>query len=122
MADGELRTTAAAIALLRTRGAQTVEVIAVTFPAGVTAAKQTSKLLPPCRPLAPSSVKVVFGYTRHCRHHRGNSNDKRPDWVEMEALTAVAVAGPNLRYLLENSRSGGSASSSYRCTGLSASR
>jgi cyclic pyranopterin phosphate synthase len=60
--------------------------------AGIMAAKQTSALIPLCHPLALSYVEVALTPTRdgYAIESRVRTTDRTG--VEMEALTAVAVA------------------------------
>ena len=61
--------------------------------AGIMAAKQTSALIPLCHPLPLSHVDVELTPTaRRLRHRERASRTTAQTGVEMEALTAVAVA------------------------------
>lgn len=78
-------------------------VIATAELAGVMAAKRTAELIPLCHPLPLSAVRVEItpdasgpGF-----HIRAEARTRGPTGVEMEALTAVAVAGLTLFDMLK---------------------
>ena len=60
--------------------------------AGIMAAKQTSALIPLCHPLALSSVQVELRPTKRGYDIEARVRTSAKTGVEMEALTAVAVA------------------------------
>jgi cyclic pyranopterin phosphate synthase len=70
------------------------EVMAVAQIAGIMAAKRTSDLIPMCHPLAIASVKVQVDPSTDGSGLEVTARVKTtgPTGVEMEALTAVAVA------------------------------
>lgn len=73
------------------------EAIAVARIAGIQAAKETSRLIPLCHPLALSSVEVHFAPEGDDRIAiRSEVRCTGPTGVEMEALTAVSVAALTL--------------------------
>ena len=93
VAAGLLRTTADVVALLSAGGLPKGDALATARVAGILAAKRTSDLIPLCHQLALTGVDVDFemgdaeiGITATVR-----STDRTG--VEMEALTAVSVAG-----------------------------
>lgn len=73
------------------------DVLAVAQVAGIMAAKRTADLVPMCHPLTLSSVNLDFEC--RCNGNRGQVDIEATvktvaqTGVEMEALTAVAVAG-----------------------------
>ncbi len=71
------------------------DVIQVARIAGIMAAKQTSSLIPMCHPLALTSVKVDLWPEREGSRVRIEAEVRivGRTGVEMEALTAVSVAG-----------------------------
>lgn len=71
------------------------DVIATARLAGIMAAKRTSDLIPLCHPLALSSVTVEISADRELPGLRIEAAVRIADrtGVEMEALTAVTVAG-----------------------------
>ena len=60
--------------------------------AGIMAAKQTAALIPLCHPLPIASVQVDLRPTRRGYDIEARVRTTAPTGVEMEALTAVAVA------------------------------
>jgi len=92
-ASGKLRTTPGVVALLRGDGMPKGDALGVARVAGIMGAKRTPDLIPLCHPIAVHSVEVdldvvddgvTIGATVRTADRTG---------VEMEALTAVAVAG-----------------------------
>lgn len=71
------------------------DVLAVAQLAGIMAAKRTSDLIPLCHPLALASVKVdlTCDPSRHAVDIAATVKLSGRTGVEMEALTAVTVAG-----------------------------
>jgi cyclic pyranopterin phosphate synthase len=61
--------------------------------AGIMAAKKTSDIIPLCHPLALSHCDVQLVPTRGGYHIEARVRTTGATGVEMEALTAVAVAG-----------------------------
>jgi cyclic pyranopterin phosphate synthase len=60
--------------------------------AGIQAAKRTSELIPMCHPLALTHVDVETAIVRGGVRVRSSASTTGPTGVEMEALTAAAVA------------------------------
>ncbi len=71
------------------------DVFGVARVAGIMAAKRTAEIIPLCHPLGLSSVEIAFepDLTGSCVHIRATVRTTGRTGVEMEALTAVAVAG-----------------------------
>jgi cyclic pyranopterin phosphate synthase len=93
IAAGTLHTRADVVELIATGGLPKGDALATARVAGILAAKRTSELIPLCHQLALTGVDVDFeigaaevGITATVR-----STDRTG--VEMEALTAVSVAG-----------------------------
>jgi len=91
-ARGEIQMSAEALRLIRSGAVAKGDPLQTARLAGVMAAKQTAALIPLCHPLQLSHVDVDLVPTR-----RGYRIDSRvrttgQTGVEMEALTAVAVA------------------------------
>ncbi|MFI6211140.1 bifunctional molybdenum cofactor biosynthesis protein MoaC/MoaB [Nocardia brasiliensis] len=101
LAAGELRTTAEVIALVRADDLPKADVLSTARIAGIAGAKKTSELIPLCHQLALSSVKVEFGFTDTAITIEATAKTKGPTGVEMEALTAVAVAGLTLHDMVK---------------------
>jgi cyclic pyranopterin phosphate synthase len=84
----------ATLALIRDKKAAKGDVLAVAQLAGIMAAKKTADLIPLCHPLALSSVEVglTLDEKRHAVDIEATCRLKGRTGVEMEALTAAAVA------------------------------
>lgn len=85
---------AATVKLIRTRTAKKGDVLAVAQLAGIMAAKKTADLIPLCHPLALSAVdlKLSIDAKRRAVDIEATCRLKGRTGVEMEALTAAAVA------------------------------
>ncbi|MGK8466578.1 bifunctional molybdenum cofactor biosynthesis protein MoaC/MoaB [Nocardia cyriacigeorgica] len=101
VATGELRTTAEVVALVRADDMPKADVLSTARIAGIAGAKKTSELIPLCHQLALSSVRVAFGFTEDSITIEATAKTKGPTGVEMEALTAVAVAGLTLHDMVK---------------------
>ncbi|WP_405166175.1 bifunctional molybdenum cofactor biosynthesis protein MoaC/MoaB [Nocardia sp. NBC_01499] len=101
VAAGELLTTAEVVALVRADDMPKADVLSTARIAGIGGAKKTSELIPLCHQLALSSVKVEFGFTDTTITIEATAKTKGPTGVEMEALTAVAVAGLTLHDMVK---------------------
>ena len=94
VAEGLVRMNPETLALATSGTAKKGDVRAAAELAGVMAAKKTSDLIPLCHPLALSSVKVAVEPAADGSGLAVTARVKTtgPTGVEMEALTAVAVA------------------------------
>ncbi|MCZ4518715.1 bifunctional molybdenum cofactor biosynthesis protein MoaC/MoaB [Rhodococcus ruber] len=101
VAAGEFVTTAEVIALVRADDMPKADVLATARIAGISAAKRTSELIPLCHQLALSSVKISFGFTDSSITVEATARTTGRTGVEMEALTAVAVAGLTLHDMVK---------------------
>ncbi len=101
VAAGELRTTPEVIRLVRADDMPKADVLSTARIAGINGAKKTSELIPLCHQLALSSVNVSFGFTEDSITIEATAKTKGPTGVEMEALTAVAVAGLTLHDMVK---------------------
>ncbi|QSE88742.1 bifunctional molybdenum cofactor biosynthesis protein MoaC/MoaB [Rhodococcus pseudokoreensis] len=101
VAAGQLITTPAVIELVRADDLPKADVLATARIAGISGAKKTSELIPLCHQLALSSVKLEFGFTENAITIEATAKTKGPTGVEMEALTAVAVAGLTLHDMVK---------------------
>lgn len=101
VAAGELRTTSEVVALVRADDLPKADVLSTARIAGISGAKKTSELIPLCHQLALSSVRVEFGFTDTAITIEATAKTKGPTGVEMEALTAVAVAGLTLHDMVK---------------------
>ncbi|MFQ6395810.1 bifunctional molybdenum cofactor biosynthesis protein MoaC/MoaB [Nocardia sp. KC 131] len=101
VAAGELQTTAEVVALVRADDMPKADVLSTARIAGIAGAKKTSELIPLCHQLALSSVTVEFAFTDTTITIEASAKTKGPTGVEMEALTAVAVAGLTLHDMVK---------------------
>lgn len=101
VAAGELRTTPEVVRLVRADDMPKADVLSTARLAGINGAKKTSELIPLCHQLALSSVSVTFGFTEDSITIEASAKTKGPTGVEMEALTAVAVAGLTLHDMVK---------------------
>ncbi|MVU76309.1 bifunctional molybdenum cofactor biosynthesis protein MoaC/MoaB [Nocardia sp. ET3-3] len=101
VAAGELHTTAEVVRLVRADDMPKADVLSTARIAGINGAKKTSELIPLCHQLALSSVNVSFGFTDTTITIEASAKTKGPTGVEMEALTAVAVAGLTLHDMVK---------------------
>ena len=93
VAGGRVVVSAEVVALLRGAGVPKGDTLAVARLAGIMGAKQTSTLIPLCHPLALSSVTVDLEVADDAVELTATVRTTDRTGVEMEALTAVAVAG-----------------------------
>jgi cyclic pyranopterin monophosphate synthase len=98
VARGEVTMQAATLAAIAAGGVPKGDVLAVARLAGIMAAKRTAELIPLCHPLPLSHVEVELTPDRAGSRVRIESRVRveARTGVEMEALTAVAVAGLTL--------------------------
>lgn len=81
------------VELLRGEGVPKGDALAVARIAGIMGAKKTPELIPLCHPIAISGVKVDLVVTDEAVEITATVRTADRTGVEMEALTAVAVAG-----------------------------
>ncbi|WP_338056614.1 bifunctional molybdenum cofactor biosynthesis protein MoaC/MoaB [Salinibacterium metalliresistens] len=96
VATGTFTTTREVIALIRADDLPKADVLATARIAGIQGAKRTSELIPLCHPLPLSSVNVDFELGDDHVVITATARTTGQTGVEMEALTAVAVAGLTL--------------------------
>ena len=101
VAAGSLLTTPDVIALVRRDGMPKADVLSTARIAGIGGAKRTSELIPLCHPIALSSVEVRFGFTENSITIEATASTTGQTGVEMEALTAVSVAGLTLHDMVK---------------------
>jgi cyclic pyranopterin phosphate synthase len=92
VAEGRIRMHAGALAAIRDGQAPKGDVLAVARVAGIMAAKETSRLIPLCHPLALSAVSLDLAFTQEAIRVAATVRTNGPTGVEMEALTAVSIA------------------------------
>ena len=93
VAAGRVLVSPEVVALLRGDGVPKGDALAVARLAGIMGAKQTPTLIPLCHPLALSSVTVDLEVADDGVDITATVRTTDRTGVEMEALTAVAVAG-----------------------------
>lgn len=93
VAGGRLQTTAEVIALLRRDGLPKADALATARIAGILAAKRVDELIPLAHTLPLDSVAVDFEFGEASVEIRATAAVTARTGVQMEALTAVAVAG-----------------------------
>ena len=92
-ASGRVLVAPEVIELLRGEGVPKGDALAVARIAGIMGAKKTPDLIPLCHPLAVSGVKVELSVSDDAVEITATVKTTDRTGVEMEALTAVAVAG-----------------------------
>lgn len=100
-AEGRFVTTPEVIALVRADGLPKADVLATARIAGIAGAKRTSDLIPLCHQLALSSVTVEFELGDDSIRIVATAKTTGQTGVEMEALTAVAIAGLTLHDMVK---------------------
>jgi len=92
IARGSIAMSREALRLVRAGAVKKGDPLQTARLAGILAAKQTSALIPLCHPLPLSSVQVDLTPTRRGYEIEARVRTTARTGVEMEALTAVAVA------------------------------
>jgi cyclic pyranopterin phosphate synthase len=92
VARGSITMSREALRLIRRGGVKKGDPLQTARLAGILAAKQTSALIPLCHPLPLSSVDVDLKPTSRGYEIEARVRTTSQTGVEMEALTAVAVA------------------------------
>src|SRR4051812_1003157 len=93
VATGVLRTTAEVVDLLRRDGLPKGDALATARIAGIMGAKRTPDLVPLCHPIALAGVSLDLEVVDDAVEITAVTKTADRSGVEMEALTAVAVAG-----------------------------
>ena len=96
VAAGRVSTTPEVVALLRGDGLPKGDALAVARIAGIMGAKRTPDLVPLCHPIGLHGVTVDLSVTDAGVDITATTRTADRTGVEMEALTAVAVAGLTL--------------------------
>ena len=92
IARGSIRMSTAALKIVRSGKVKKGDPLQAARVAGIMAAKQTAALIPLCHPLPLSNVQVDLTPTRRGYDIEARVRTTAQTGVEMEALTAVAVA------------------------------
>jgi cyclic pyranopterin phosphate synthase len=101
VASGRVLTTAEVTALLVSDGLPKGDALAVARIAGLMGAKRTADLIPLCHPIALSGVTVDLRVEQASVVITATVRTGDRTGVEMEALTAVAVAGLALHDMIK---------------------
>ncbi|WP_426515771.1 bifunctional molybdenum cofactor biosynthesis protein MoaC/MoaB [Diaminobutyricibacter sp. McL0618] len=101
IARGRVQTTAEVVALVRADGLPKADVLATARIAGIAGAKRTSDLIPLCHPLPLTGVTVIFELGDSTIDIEAIARTTGRTGVEMEALTAVAIAGLTLHDMIK---------------------
>jgi cyclic pyranopterin phosphate synthase len=101
VATGTVRTTAEVVGLLATNGLKKGDALAIARIAGIMGAKRTPDLIPLCHPIALSGVTVELSLGDAEVGITATARTTDVTGVEMEALTAVAVAGLTLHDMIK---------------------
>jgi cyclic pyranopterin monophosphate synthase len=98
IAAGQVRMAATTFAAIQTGNAPKGDVLGTTRLAGIMAAKQTANLIPLCHPLPLQNVEVTITPDPQLPGYQiqAEVKTKAETGVEMEALTAVAIAALTL--------------------------
>lgn len=100
-ASGRFVTTSEVIALIKAEGMPKADVLATARIAGIQGAKKTSELVPLTHPIPLSSVSVDFELGSSSIVVTATAKTTGTTGVEMEALTAVAIAGLTLHDMVK---------------------
>jgi cyclic pyranopterin monophosphate synthase len=101
IASGVVRTTAEVLDALRRDGLPKGDALATARIAGIMAAKRTPDLIPLCHPISLAGVTVDFTLGTDSVEITATVRTADRTGVEMEALTAVAVAGLALHDMIK---------------------
>jgi cyclic pyranopterin monophosphate synthase len=98
IAAGQVRMAATTFAAIQSGNAPKGDVLGTTRLAGIMAAKQTANLIPLCHPLPLQNVEVTITPDPQLPGYQiqAEVKTKAETGVEMEALTAVAIAALTL--------------------------
>ncbi|WP_051357227.1 cyclic pyranopterin monophosphate synthase MoaC [Segniliparus rugosus] len=101
VAEGRFHANEAALGALADPNAKKGDAFAVARIAGIMAAKRTSELIPLCHQIALTKVTVSFELDDDGVRIEAAAETTDRTGVEMEALTAVAVAGLTLHDMVK---------------------
>jgi len=101
IAEGRLDTTAEVVALVRSDGLKKADVLPTARIAGISGAKRTSELIPLAHIVPLDAVSIDFGFEETAVTIRATASTTARTGIEMEALTAVAIAGLTLHDMVK---------------------
>ena len=91
--SAQVNLSASVVALLRDGATPKGDVLSTARIAGIMAAKKTSELIPLCHPIAINTISIDLAITDSGVAIKARVITSDRTGVEMEALTAVSVAG-----------------------------
>jgi cyclic pyranopterin phosphate synthase len=106
VATGDVRMSAETRALVMERQLDKGDALAVARVAGIMAAKRTADLIPLCHPLSISAVEIGFGAIDNGIGVTATVRTAERTGVEMEAMTAVAVAALTIYDMVKGTERG----------------
>lgn len=101
IAEGRLDTTAEVVGLVRSDGLKKADVLPTARIAGIAGAKRTSELIPLAHIVPLDAVSIDFGFEETAVTIRATVSTTARTGIEMEALTAVAIAGLTLHDMVK---------------------
>lgn len=101
VATGTVRTTPEVVAALRDDTVPKGDALGTARVAGIMGAKRTPDLIPLCHPIPLAGVTVDLALGDDTVHVTATARSTDRTGVEMEALTAVAVAGLTLHDMIK---------------------
>lgn len=101
VAEGRLDTTAEVVALVRSDELKKADVLPTARIAGISGAKRTSELIPLAHIVPLDAVSIDFGFEEAAVTIRATVSTTARTGIEMEALTAVAIAGLTLHDMVK---------------------
>jgi cyclic pyranopterin phosphate synthase len=101
IATGRIALLPRVVALVRADDLPKADVLATARIAGIAGAKKTSELIPLCHQIPLSSVKIDFAFETDGITITATAKTTGQTGVEMEALTAVAIAGLTLHDMVK---------------------
>lgn len=101
IAEGRLDTTAEVVGLVRSDDLKKADVLPTARIAGISGAKRTSELIPLAHIVPLDAVSIDFGFEETAVTIRATVSTTARTGIEMEALTAVAIAGLTLHDMVK---------------------
>jgi cyclic pyranopterin phosphate synthase len=101
IAEGRLDTTAEVVALVRSDELKKADVLPTARIAGISGAKRTSELIPLAHIVPLDAVSIDFGFEEAAVTIQATVSTTARTGIEMEALTAVAIAGLTLHDMVK---------------------
>lgn len=96
IAKGEIILKSSTIKAIKDKKIPKGDVLTVAKIAGISAAKKTAELIPLCHPLSISNIEIEFALKKGKIEVTSKIKGEAKTGFEMEALTAVSLAGLNI--------------------------